>query len=341
MITTKKGSRGQTTVNLNMNYGWQSLPKERWPKLMNADQYNAYRGTNVQGINTDWMSEVLQVAPTANTELSVSCGNDKFRLFISGNYYDQGGVVKGTSYQRYSGRINADYKIIPNLMIGGGVTMSYSKNAREEGDGTLNGPLPNAMSIPAIFPVYDANGKYDESGPYANPVAIAQQSVNYAYTNRTNGNVYLEYKFLNGFIFTSKFGVDIYNLREHSYDPITTRQGARYQGLGEEGTNYVSNLMSSNVLQYINTFKEKHNLDALIGYSFEKYANRSTYIEGIDFPNEDFQYITSAGTIRYASASALNRVMNSYFGQFKYNYRYKYIFTLTARAGCSFKFGAN
>ncbi len=79
----------------------------------------------------------------------------------------------------------------------------------------------------------------------------------------------------------------------------------------------------------------------MIGYSFEKYADRSTYIEAIDFPNEEFQYIASAGTIRAASASALNRVLNSYFGQFKYNYKYKYIFTITARADGSSKFGAN
>jgi len=98
--------------------------------------------------------------------------------------------------------------------------------------------------------------------------------------------------------------VDIYNLREHEYDPITVRQGAKYNGLGIEGTTYVSNLVTNNVLQYIKSVNEKHNFDALAGYSLEKYDYRTTYIEGIDFPNEEFQYIESAGTIRAASASA-------------------------------------
>jgi TonB-linked SusC/RagA family outer membrane protein len=341
LITTKKGARGKTDVTLNLSYGWQTLPQERIIPMMNADEWNAYKGTNVQGINTDWMSEILQTAPTANTELSVSSGNDKFRLFISGNFYDQDGVVKGTSYKRYSGRLNADYKIVPNLTLGGGVGISYSDNARVEGDATLYGPLPNAMSIPAIFPVYNEDGTYNEDGPYANPVAIYQNSVNKAYTNRTVGNVYLEYKFLDGFIFTSKFGIDIYNLREHSYDPTTTRQGKKYNGLGIEATNYATNLTTNNVLQYIKSIKEKHNIDVLIGHSFEKYSNRTTYIEGIDFPNDELQYIVSAGTIRAASATALDRVLNSYFGQAKYNYKFKYIFTLTARADGSSKFGAN
>ncbi|MDD5695989.1 MAG: TonB-dependent receptor [Bacteroidales bacterium] len=341
LITTKKGNRDRTDVNLNFYYGWQTIPGERIIPMMNAAEWNEYKGTDVQGIDTDWMSEILQAGPTSNTELSVSSGNDKLRMFISGNQYSQVGALKGTDYKRYNGRLNVDYRIVPNLMVGGGVSMSYSDNSRVEGDATLYGPLPNAMSIPAIFPVYDSEGKYDESGPYANPVAIANETVNKAYTNRTNGNVYLEYKFLDGFMFTSKFGADLYNMREHEYDPITVRQGAKYNGLGIEATSYVSNLVSNSVLQYIKSVNEKHNFDALVGYSFEKYNYRDTYIEAIDFPNEKFQYIESAGTIRAASASALNRFLNSYFGQFRYNYKYKYIFSLSARADGSSKFGKN
>jgi TonB-dependent starch-binding outer membrane protein SusC len=354
MITTKKGSYQKTNVNVNTSYGFQTMPKERILHLMNAQEWNEYKGTDVQGIDTDWMSEilygakkpdnifkVLHGAPTSNTELSISSGNDKTRLFISGNYYLQDGTVKGTSYDRFSGRLSIDHKLLSNLTIGGSVAMSYSKNDRVEGDYTLYGPLPNALSIPAIYPVYNADETYNEEGPYANPVAIINNTINVAYSNRNNSNVYIDYKFLDGFTFTSKWGADIYNLREHEYDPITTAQGAKYNGLGIEGTSYVSNLVSSNVLQFVKKIHEKHNIEALAGYSFEKYASRYTYIEAMDFPNEDFQYITSAGTIRAASTSARDRGMNSYFGQFKYNYNYKYIFSLTARADGSSKFGEN
>ncbi|PKP53891.1 MAG: SusC/RagA family TonB-linked outer membrane protein [Bacteroidetes bacterium HGW-Bacteroidetes-1] len=341
LITTKKGSFQKTSVNLNTSYGFQTLPQERLPELMNAAQWNDYKGTSVQGIDTDWMQEILQTAPTSNTEISVSSGNDKTRLFISGNYYSQDGTVKSTRFDRYSGRLNVDHKLLDNLTVGGGIAMTYSKNDRVEGDQTLYGPLPNALSIPAIYPVYNPDGSYNEDGPYANPMGIINETVNEAFTNRNNGNIYLEYKFLNGFSFTSKWAADQYVLREHEYDPITTAQGLKYNGLGIEGSTYVSNLVSSNVLQYMKSIEKTHHFEALAGYSLEKYARRNAYIEAIDFPNENFQYITSAGTIRAASAYALDRGMNSYFGQFKYNYKYKYIFTLTARADGSSKFGKN
>lgn len=341
LITTKKGNYQSTNVDLNTYYGWQTLPAERLPDLMNAAQWNEFKGTDIQGTDTDWMKEILQVAPTSNTELSVSTGNDKTRLFISGNYYKQDGTVKSTSYDRYNGRINVDHRFNKNLSISLNTTMGYTKNRRVEGDQTLYGPLPNALSIPAIYPVYNEDGSYNEDGPYANPVAIINETQNVAYTTRNTNNFSFEYKFLDMFTFTSKVGSDIYNLREHEYDPITTAQGLKYNGLGIEGTTYVSNILNSNVLHFSKSIAEKHNLEALAGISFEKYARRTTYIEAINFPNEAFQYITSAGTIRAASAAALNRGMNSYFGQFKYNFLYKYIFTFTARADGSSKFGEN
>ncbi len=342
LITTKKGNSQRTSVNLSTSYGWQTMPAERIPHLMNAAQWNEFKGTDVQGTDTDWMKEILQVAPTSNTELSVSSGNDKTRLYISGNIYTQDGTIKSTAFNRYSGRINVDHKLLKDLTIGAGVSMTYSANYRVEGDQTTYGPLPNALSEPAIYPVYNPDGTYYEGNlPYANPVAIINDTKNVAYTNRNNGNIYLDYKFLNGFTFTTKWSADVYNLREHEYDPITVAQGKKYNGLGIEGTTYVSNLVGSNVLQYTKTVNKVHNFEAMAGFSFEKYARRTTYIEARDFPNEDFQYITSAGTIRAASATALDRGMTSYFGQFKYNYMYKYIFTFTARADGSSKFGSN
>lgn len=341
LITTRKGNSQQTSVSIGSNYGWQEIPSHRLPKLLNAQQWNEYKGTSVQGVDTDWLKEILRTAPVTNTELSISSGNASTRVFFAGTYFKQDGVVLGTSYDRYNGRVNLDHNLSQSLKMGANVSLGYSRNARVEGDQTLNGPLPNALSIPAIYPVYNPDGTYNEDGPYANPVAIARESVNLALTNRSQGNVFAEYRFWDHFIFTTKWGADIYNLREHSYDPITTRQGKRYNGLAIEGTTYASNLVSSNVISYSRTFHEKHQVDGLLGLSTERYARRNTYIEALDFPNEKLQYVVSAGTIRAASASALDRSMLSYFGQLKYSYLYKYIVTMNARADGSSKFGKN
>jgi len=341
LITTKKGANNETTIDFGVSYGIQQLPAERKLKLLNAAQWNEYKGTNVQGIDTDWLDEIFQNAPTMNADLSISGGNEKTKFYSSGTYYKQDGIVIGTSYNRLNYRLNLDHKVNDFITVGTNFAISRSFNQRVEGDQSLNGPLPNAISLAAIYPVYDENGKYDESGPYANPVAIALEADNNSTSFRSLGNVYANFKLTDNLTAKTNWGIDIYNLSEHSYDPATTRQGSKYNGLGIEATSSVQQIVSNNVLQYIKSLNKNHNFDILAGYSFEISNSHSSYIEGIDFPHEDLQYLASAGTIRAASASASKSGLVSYFGQFKYNYKYKYLLSVTARYDGSSKFGAN
>ncbi len=344
VITTKKGTQGlsKTAVDFSMNLGWQAFPKERKLKMLNAKQYAEYKGISASdSIDTDWLDEITQKALMMNYDLSLSGGTDKTKFFISGASFKQDGVIRGSSYDRLNGRLNIEHKLSKVITVGGSVAVSKSTSKRVEGDDTLNGPLPNAISEPAIYPVYDKNGNFDESGPYANPVAIAKNAVNNDYTFRTIGNAFLNFLIVKGLNFNTKWGFDTYSYREHSYDPITTRRGARYNGTGIEATTNVSKLVSNNVLTYTTTFSEKHFLDLLAGYSFEDYTNATMYTDAVDFPDERLQYIISAGTIRSATANSWDRGLNSFFGQAKYNFRNKYILTLTGRADGSSKFGEN
>lgn len=342
LITTKRGSLNKNFVDVNVSYGIQQLPGERKLKLLNAEQWYEYKGlSGTPEHNTDWLDEVFRVAPTMTMDVSTRGGNEKTKYFLSGTYYNQDGIVLGTAFQRYSGRLNLDHKFNDKLSIGSSVSLTYSENDRVEGDQTLYGVLPNAISIPAIFPVYNEDGTYNEDHFYANPVAVAKEAINQAFTNRTLGNIFGEYRILPELTFSSKWSADIYSLREHSYDPVTTRQGARYNGLGIEASTNVENIVTNNLLNYKKSVSNIHNFDILLGQSFEKYKSRSSYIEGIDFPNPNLQYLASAGQIRAAEARATDRALNSYFSQVRYNYAYKYIFAVTARYDGSSKFGAN
>lgn len=342
LITTKRGAQDRNFIDVNLSYGLQQLPGERKLKLLDAEQWYEYKGlSGTPKHNTDWLDEIFRIAPTMTLDVSTRGGNEKTRYFLSGTYYNQDGIVLGTAFQRYSGRLNLDHKINDKFSIGSSVSLTYSENDRVEGDQTLYGVLPNAISIPAIFPVYNEDGTYNEDHFYANPVAVANEAVNQAFTTRTLGNIFGEYKILPGLTFNTKWSADVYSLREHSYDPVTTRQGARYNGLGIEAATNVENVVANNLFNYKKSLNDIHNFDILLGQSFEKYKRRSSYIEGIDFPNPNLQYIASAGQIRAADARATDRALNSYFTQIRYNYSYKYIFAVTARYDGSSKFGAN
>lgn len=350
LITTKRGKNGNSVVNVNMYQGFQ----QAWHRLdmLDTREWMEYRndlaGTTVfteaqmndpNKIDTDWQKEIFRTAPIRNYEVSTQGGNDKTKFFISGAYFDQKGILIGTGFKRVNARMNVDHKINDRLSIGASVGLTYSTSDRVESDQSLHGPLPNGISTPSIFPVYNEDGSYNQSGPYSNAVSIANEATNKNFTYRTLGNVFGEYKILPGLSVVSKWGADFYNLREHAFE-FNTVQGQKYNGLGFETYTNVLNIVSNNMLKYDGSIGN-HNFDAVLGYSFEKYQSRNSYMRGQDYADENLQYINSAATKVDVTASALDKGIRSYFSRINYNFDGKYILSLSGRVDASSNFGSN
>lgn len=349
LITTKRGKTGKSVVNFNAYYGLQQV----WNTLdmLNARQWMEYRndlaGSTIyteqdmanNKIDTNWQDVIFRTAPISNYELSTTGGNEKTKFFISGNYFDQEGILIGTGFKRLNGRVNLDHSINDKLSVGTSIGLTYSTSDRVESDQSLHGPLPNGISTPAIYPVYNEDGSYNQEGPYSNAVSIANEATNQNFTYRTIANVFGEYKILPGLSFTTKWGIDFYNLREHAFE-FNTVQGQKYNGLGFETYTNATNLVSNNILKYQTTFG-KNVLDVMGGYSFEKRQRRSSYMRGQDFADENLEYINSAATIVDASSDATDSGVRSFFGKINYNYADKYLVTFSGRLDASTSFGPN
>ncbi|RAJ22074.1 TonB-linked SusC/RagA family outer membrane protein [Gelidibacter algens] len=350
LITTKRGKAQQSVVSVNVYSGVQRA----WNKLdmLDARQWMDYRndltGTTVFTpeqmnnitIDTNWQDVIFRTAPVSSYEVSATGGSEKTKFFISGTLFDQEGILIGTDYRRMNARVNIDHQLSDKVTIGTSIGLTYAKTDRVESDQTLHGPLPNGISTPAIFPVYNEDGSYNQSGPYSNPVSIANEAINENFSYRTNSNIYIDWKIIEDLTFSSKWGVDFLNFREHGYESTRTVQGAKYNGLGFETYSNVTNVVSNNLLKYNKQFN-KHKIEALLGYSFESYSYRSSFIRGQDFADDDLEYIASAATIVSASAGATDTGLRSYFGRLNYNFDDKYIATFSGRSDTSTKFGEN
>lgn len=347
LITTKRGKEQKTVFNVNTSYGIQ----QTWKRLnmLNAHDWKIYRndlaGTQVYSqeqindntVDVNWQDQIFRTAPMKTFDLSAMGGTDKTKFFISGNVFDQDGIVGGTDFSKLSGRINLDHKATSRLTIGTSIGLTHTKTDRVEGDQSLHGPLPNGISTPAIFSVYNADGSYNQSGPYSNAVSIIKEAINQNFSNRALANAYLEYKIIDGLTFNTKWGIDFLNFREHAYENTKTVQGARYNGLGFETFTNVSNLVSNNTLRY-NFDIDASAFEILAGYSFEKRNTVSSFIRAQDYADQSLQYINSASTIVSASSGASNSGIRSFFGRANYNLHDKYLVTFSARVDGSSRF---
>jgi len=349
VITTKRGTNQKTQIEVNSYYGVQ----QTWRRLnmLNAREWMDYRndlaGSQVftpeqmANITTDvdWQKVIFRNAPTSNYELTATGGNQKTKFFMSGSLFNQMGILIGTDYQRMNGRVNIDHNINDRITIGASVGLTYSTTDRVEGDQTLHGPLPNGISTPAIFPIYNPDGTYNQDGPYSNALSIAEEATNKNFSFRTLANTYLNWDIIPHLTFSTKWGVDFLNFREHAYE-FNTVQGQKYNGLGFETYTNVMNIVSNNFFKYKNTFG-KHDIEALAGYSFEKYMTQSSFIRGQDYADENLQYLNTAATIVSASADANDSGIRSYIGRLNYSYANKYIASFSGRFDASSKFGQN
>ncbi len=354
LVNTKRGAKNENSLQFISSFGWQQttgklklLNAQQWMILANEQAFDnnsepVFSDEEIRNntTDTDWLNEVFRRAPLHNLNVSFSGGQKNSSFFISADSYKQTGIVIGNHYERYSFLTNYDYRFNERFSVELGNNFSYTKNDRVEGDQTINGPLPNAISQPAIFPVYNPDGSYNNEGPFANPVSIANDEINTAFSFRNLTSFGFNLQIFKNLNLKSKNGLDYYNLREQTFAPKTTRQGAKYNGLGIEATNHTIYLYNSTYLTY-NYLYNNHRFDLVSGFSFDSFKLHNTYLRAQNFPGNSFQFLQSAATPIATNSHESRTVSNSLFMRLKYSFVEKYIFTANLRRDGSSKFGAN
>ncbi|MGK7396403.1 MAG: SusC/RagA family TonB-linked outer membrane protein [Candidatus Cyclobacteriaceae bacterium M3_2C_046] len=346
LIETKSGKSGQTRINLSAYTGVQTVQNKL--DLLNASEFIEYLNDVSAGlgdqfdpsVNTDWQNEVLRTAPIHEVELNLSGGTNETQFYISGGFFQQEGIVIGTDYTRFNGRVNVDHSINERFRIGAKVTTSRAVNNRVPGDQSINGVLPNSISKPPVYQIRDEEGNYLEQGFWPNPVAIGNEALNELVSLRNITNVYGEYDLIPELTFRTQWGYDFYNLDERRYEPTTTDRGAQSNGYGIDASTRISRLVQQSTLNYQQEINN-HDFSILAGYSFEVENEKSNYLQGVNFPTDDFQYISEAGTVEETAASASDYALQSIFGRINYIYDNRYIITFNFRRDGSSNFGSD
>ena len=369
IITTKRGKEGRSTVDFDAYYGLQqvtktldlitaeehtSLKNEQLRNLGFTERYGNPNGNYPRtpaeyGKGTDWQDEIFRVAPIQNYQLTFSGGTEKLRYLISGNYFNQDGIVISSNFKRYTSRINLDATISDKFKVGSNFTVSHSINNGVNETGT-NGVVGAALTRSPASDVYDEDGNYTllNVGPgsgfsnYPNPVAVANTSTNLLKTNRVLGNIFGEYTIFEGLKARISIGADILNTRKDIFYTPETLIGNNLNGYGSNGNSNNINLLNENTLSYTKSL-DNHAFDIVAGITFQNNREERTYSEAQDFPN----YTLGANNLGLAnqplppSGSVSEWGLNSYLGRFNYRFKDRYLFTITGRVDGSSRFGAN
>lgn len=308
----------------------------------------------------DWYKPIERTGMYQDINMSGRVANDKGGAYFSGGFLNNEGYFKGSDFKRFTGRVNADYKVNEAIKVGANLAashqMSNGLNATTDNTGSYTNPFMYARSIAPIYPVhlhdtktgnyiYDDNGQkiYDSGDSsrkqYAGRHVIWENELNSieSIRNTVNGQFYADFKFLEDFTFTLKGDLSLRNSEDRKYDNAIIGDGKGNSGRSRRDIYRYKTYSAQQLLNWNRSFGN-HNVDILVGH--ENYNNDYSYLYGLKagqtFPGipewANFSDVTSLTdyTIKYRTEGYLSRA--------KYNYNNKYFIEGSFRRDGSSKF---
>ena len=125
------------------------------------------------------------------------------------------------------------------------------------------------------MPIYDDEGNYythpflQQVFPHTHPVEDINLDKNESKVFRSFNNLWASYQFIEGLTLKQSISYDYVNNNSVTYWPLNSNNGTLTGGLRATYPMQQQNSYSSTTLNYVKTFKLKHNLDALIGWDVD------------------------------------------------------------------------
>lgn len=383
IITTKKGKDLRITLDASLaatfynhrmkvlnaeQYGramWQAYVNDGQNPNTNALGYSYNWGYDAAGIptlyslsmskylddakttpaaDTDWFDETTRTGFVQNYNFSISGSTDKLSSFFSFGYYKNLGIIKDTDFERFSARVNTEYKPFGKVLtIGEHFTLNRTDEVQAPG-----GFTQNILQFNPSLPVHTVDGGY--AGPVGgypdreNPVARLERNKDNRYKFwRLFGDAYINLDFGRGFNLRSTFGLDYSQKEQRIFTyPITEGTMANPKNGVEAKQEHWNRWMWNAIASYNKDFGPNH-VDVLAGIELIRESSDwfSGYKEDFAILNSDYMW-PNAGVgkaMSYGSAEGYSLV--SFFGKLNYSFDSRYLLGFTLRHDGSSRFGKN
>ena len=392
LITTKRGKKGAPSFSYNTFFGSQSVANKL--DLMNSAELieynrdatnNAYLQRNPgasasdpnsvrssaawrlaedvlspTGVDVDWQDVIFRSALVQTHNLSVSGGSDNSSYYISGNFFDQDGIIEKSNFKRYSLRVNLEVDLNERTRVGLNLAPSYVVSdkvpagspyfARPPGivySAIVHAPFVNPYNPDGSINqlnnqsyILTPEGQTTSFTSASNPLAIIEAIDDQLNQNRTFGNIFLEYDIMENLTFKSYFGVDINNYKRNFYRASsllyrTARTGETY---GQTASSESLSWVAEQTLSYQKEIGS-HNIDAVVGYTAQKEKIDISTAVADTFP-DDLVKTISGGQIASGSAVQEEWSLVSMLAKVNYSYEDRFLASASLRSDSSSRFGS-
>lgn len=381
LIETKKGQDGGPQFSLSSYYGTQALATEG--EYLNTAEYaNYYNESSLYQIrqgespsgrpiftedeiaklpNTTWIREVSDNASIMDHHLGISGGSDLISYYGSVGYFEQGGIIGNSNFDRKTASLGLNFKPIDKFDLN--LFGTYSNTGRKFIlENSVNSRVISSVAaLPPLFPARDSLGfpfnNGDQTGVSVNGVRLNPQpefgnplfTLDYNENKATSDAIYFNaaanYRLTDRIQLSTTAGYMDQSTDSRLFFPRFEIPSANILNLNNT---LILNTQDTKFLQWeafinYNLLKnESQDLGLILGTSLLQNElssfgfRRENLVENAlgDLPSE-------VDSLEQQSFSAQKNTTQSFFAKANYNLSDKYLFSATVRADGSSKFGPN
>jgi TonB-linked SusC/RagA family outer membrane protein len=385
LITSKKGKEGPPVVSYQYYYGLQDISKKipmlsayEFVKLQleinpRAEETYLTRSNrtledykNIVGV--DMQDRVFRQAGMQSHYINLSGGSAKTKYTLSGNLFDQDGIITASNFKRHQFRGTLDQQVNNTLKVGTNFTYTTSKAngtvVKDNSQTTANGRSAGAVNMSGYLmyniwsyrPVTGNNLDFTEEMidpgaaedyPLAYPINPYMQVNNELRENLQNNiiiNAYVEKQILKKLKFRATGGINRNTTTVSAFNNTRTSLGnpRTTPGLGVNGSRSISNAdlwVNENTLTYSDKFFGSHKVDVLVGATFQGAKTNAYGMRAVQLPNEDLGMSgLDQGTPSTVTARTSEWSLASFLGRINYSFNSKYLLTVNFRADGTSRF---
>jgi TonB-linked SusC/RagA family outer membrane protein len=360
IVTTKRGTTGKARITLNTYAGASEVAK--YGPLQSGPEYIAFKREAYRAIGTwnspaddprifnplelnainnqqyiDWPSLLLHHGAQQDVQIGVSGGTERTKVYFSGDYFHEKGLLKDDDFKRYTARFNIDQTINNWMKVGISSQYAYiDNNQRRDPFNAASKMLP--LGVP-----FDSLGNvvlYPVGGTQISPLADEQpgQWKQYTRTSRFSGASYLELTPVKGLTFRSSFTGTIENVTTGIYYGKYSINGNSANSQSSINNSQSSFISWENQATYRKEIGD-HAITLTGVTTYNQQITTSNYESGRNqvFPSQLFYNLGAANQNVSLSSGYQKFNLLSYTGRINYSYKGKYLLTLTGREDGSSK----
>lgn len=357
IITTKRGQTGQPRIDVSANAGISRILKRF--DVLDGNEYRAAQTKygltgNDKGGDVDALDEITRTAVTQNYYVSIGGGNENGRYRISLGVLDQDGIVRKTSFKKYTANINGAYKFLESKKLGIDFNLLASHNTEHiapiSNDAGFTGSLINqALQWNPTRPLRKASDSLDiEYGSTTvNPLAMSDAYDDVSNITSVLASISPSYKFTDWLEYKILFSINrSVGTRKAQIASFINLEQVVNRGVAYTGTNELTTQQLTHTLSFNKAIASKLNLNAVAGYEYQKFDNKGSFMVGLDFLTSAVNYYnyfqnTSQNSRNIGSFADPISELQSFFGRAAFNYDDRFRLMATFRADGSSKFGKN